>query len=58
MTALELPDKHQSANIDKKQAEINKGIEDFKQRLRTMYIAGRTATPQCFWNQTAFMTFS
>ena len=40
MTALELQINTNQRNIDKKQAEINKGIEDFKQRLRAMYIAG------------------
>ena len=39
-TALELQINTNQRNIDKKQAEINKGIEDFKQRLRAMYIAG------------------
>ena len=40
MTALELQINTNQRNIDKKQAEINKGIQDFKQRLRAMYIAG------------------
>ena len=40
MTALELQINTNQRNIDKKQAEINKGIGDFKQRLRAMYIAG------------------
>lgn len=40
MTALELQINTNQRNIEKKQAEINKGIEDFKQRLRAMYIAG------------------
>ena len=40
MTALELQINTNQRNIEKKQAEIDKGIEDFKQRLRAMYIAG------------------
>ena len=40
MTALELQINTNERNIAKKQEEIDKGIEDFKQRLRAMYIAG------------------
>ena len=38
MTALELQINTNQRNIDKKQAEINKAIEDFKQRLRAKRI--------------------
>lgn len=40
MTALELQISTNERNIDKKQQEIDSGINDFKQRLRAMYIAG------------------
>ena len=55
MTALELQINTNQRNIDKKQAEINKGIEDFKQRLRgNVYRRVGQLHHNAFWNQTAF----